>query len=121
MKIDYQIVVDQDGKPQSALLSWEDFQEIRNRLNIGVPVVTESIEPLQVPTAEEPVESEEEELEISDPPVEYREGGDYKPLKQLGVDLPKVLKRKVIPTDTPVIPQEEEVKEPEIKIGKRIR
>lgn len=118
MKIDYQIVVDQDGNPQSALLSWEDFQEIRSRLNIGVPTVTESIEPLQVPTAEEATEAEEEEIEAVGSPAEYREGGDYKPLKKLGVDLPKVLKRKVVPTDTPVIPQE---KEPEIKIGKRIR
>lgn len=115
MEVDYQIVVDQSGSPKSVLISWDDFQEIQTRLKKANSVTNE-----QQPAEQEKQDSSEEKesVEYTADPTEYKAGGDYKPLASIGVDLPKALKRTVVPTDRPEIPDEEVH---EIKIGKRIR
>ena len=119
MKVDYQIVVDQEGNPKSALIDWDDFLEIQTLLKMGVSTVKDHSEPLHTETDTQSEPVTQESTEYTETPTEYKDGGDYKPLAEIGVGLPKALKREVLPADKPVIPKDET--EHEIKIGKRIR
>jgi len=104
MQLDYQTVVDKAGNPQSVLISWEQFQQIRQRLDIEEAPVEGGIEP----TAE------------GDDPVKYKDGGDYKTLSDLGTQLPSNLKQR-IHSDDMLEETEPEQEVHEIKLGKRIR
>jgi len=106
MNIDYQTVINQEGEPQSVLISWEQFQEICERLSA---------------LTDDQQQEEKTYVEGTDAPVEYKQGGDYKKLSDLGVNLPNNLKRRTESVDGPYVPPVEVDEEPQIRIGKRIR
>lgn len=112
MDIDYQVVVDKNGKPLSALINWADFEKISRLLELGKEGFSFSND------NSEQIKNPAEGDDNVESPAQYKEGGDYKPLSKIGVDLPESLDRKHEAKDKPVIPKPEEHT---IRLGKRIR
>lgn len=121
MEIPHYIVVDEKGKPQSVIIGWEQFQEIKAVLGAGashyIPVPPVLSTP-SAPKEEAASVSPQSFADLPEKTADHVEGGDYKTLKDLGVKLPEAKKRKMVAEDDR---QEEDDAIDGIKIGKRIR
>ena len=120
MKLDYQIVVDQQGTPQSALIDWAQFQQIIQLLQQmkGASVAAEIAPPAEPVTEAAPAPVAEPEVMKAERPADHVAGGDYKPLSDLGVRLPEAIQHKYESEDQPYM---EKPAEPTVKYGRRIR
>ena len=111
MDIAYYTVVNDSGKPISAIIKWEDFLEIKERLGITSQSLYEQYE-AQSSDAKEAAKIEN----LPEKTAEHVEGGDFEPLKNLGIKLPEAIQKKM-----PLDQEEEEDIIDGIKLGKRIR
>lgn len=125
MEIPHYIVVDEKGKPQSVIIGWDQFQEIKAALGVGsaqsiaVPPAPSSAPMASLAAKEEvPYGKTRSFDDLPEKTADHVKGGDFKSLKDLGVKLPEAKKRKMVAEDDR---EEEEDVVDGIKIGKRIR
>ena len=114
MEIPHQVVIDKEGQPQSVIISWEHFQEIKSLLE------EEESTPAQQSAFKSIAEMESFSDDLPEKTADHVEGGDYKSLRDLGVKLPTAKKRKKS-ADV-----DDEVANPDVaidgvRLGKRIR
>ncbi len=122
MEIAHYKVVDSQGKPKSVIISWADFLIIKERLSLDQEGETSRYAPpsennVNTEQIDEAAESLEDSVgERPDKTADHVDGGDFKPLADLGIKLPEAIQRKTV--------AKAESKKDEvdgIKLGKRIR
>lgn len=130
MKIPHHMIMDQDGNTVGVVLSVDKFREIQSLLgdrsseNSFIP--SSSASHVSDNAAMPASEATEAKADLPEKTAEHVEGGDFKPLNEIGITLPKAKKRKLsADEDEEGYETEEEKRKREaidgIRIGKRIK